>query len=158
MERDPATYRRFGQMIDETIQSYPDGRIGEAEYLKRMQDMLGEVQRGAVEDVPATLASYPHAQLYWSQLRELELRYDAGATGSNGDLLADMAIALEGIIARRKVRDWTRNRDVQNAMRNELEDYLYDLRARKGIDLAPDGMDRVVNTVIELAKQRDRLA
>lgn len=158
LHRDPATYRRFGQMIDEMIQSYRDGRINEVEYLKQMQETLSEVQQGAVEDVPARLASYPAAQPYWSQLRELDLRYGADAADSSGDLLADMAIALEAIIAQRKVRDWTRNSDVQNAMRNELEDYLYDLRASRQIDLAPDVMDRVVNTVIELAKQRDRNA
>ena len=131
LERDPATYRRFGQMIDETIQSYRDGRITEVEYLKRMQEILGDVQQGAVRDVPAKLTSYPAAQPYWSQLRELALPFDAdGAAPTHGDLLADMAIALEAIIAWRKVRDWTRNSDVQNAMRNELEDYLYDVRAR----------------------------
>jgi type I restriction enzyme R subunit len=142
MDRDPATYRRFGQMIDDTIQSYRDGRINEVEYLKRMQETLADVQQGAVRDVPAKLTSYPAAQPYWSQLRELALPFDVDAAASpNGDLLADMAIALERIIAERKVRDWTRNSDVQNAMRNELEDYLYDLRASKNVDLAPTEMD-----------------
>jgi type I restriction enzyme R subunit len=159
MAHDPATYRRFGQMIDDTIQTYRDGRMTEADYLQRMRAMLDDVQRGAVQDVPAKLVSYPQAQPYWSQLRELPFSYSVDdSAGMNGDVLAEMAIALEAIIARRKVRDWTRNGDVQNAMRNDLEDYLYGLQDAGNVAVSSGDMDRILSAVIELAKQRDRSA
>ena len=68
-----------------------------------------------------------------------------------------MAIELQQIVARRKVRDWTRNYDIQNAMRNDIEDYFYNARDAHNLAVSPADMDRILDAIVELAKQRDRI-
>ncbi len=87
-------------------------------------------------DVSDDLRGRPDARAYWSTLRELPVGYNADSTPSlSTELLADVALEFEQIINRRKVRDWTHNVDVQNRMRNDIEDYLYDLRDRAGVTM-----------------------
>ena len=76
---------------------------------------------------------------------------------SDEELAADIAIKLEEIIEQRKVRDWVNNLDVQNQMRLEIEDYLYSLKGRYEIQLTPEDMDQILDSVIEVARQRDSL-
>ena len=73
------------------------------------------------------------------------------------ELMAEMAIKLEEIIERRKVRDWVNNVDVQNQMRMEIEDYLYSIKGRYEVQLTSGDMDLILDAVIEVARQRDQL-
>jgi type I restriction enzyme R subunit len=123
MDQDPATYRRFSDMIDETIAAYRAGRLSEAEYLAAMAETLQQIQTGQVRDIPATLEGRQDARAYFSTLRELPVGYNTGNDdGADSELLAEAALELERIVARRKVRDWTRNYDIQNAMRKDIEE------------------------------------
>jgi type I restriction enzyme R subunit len=62
LEQDPATYRRFGQMIDATIQAYRDGRLSEAEYLTYAGNVAAGANRpqqrcaGHAHRIPASTA------------------------------------------------------------------------------------------------------
>jgi type I restriction enzyme R subunit len=46
-------------------------------------------------------------------------------------IASEMALKIEQIIEKHKIRDWVRNTDVQNQMKNEIEDYLLDEVADK---------------------------
>jgi len=50
--------------------------------------------------------------------------------------------------------DWIHNEDVQNEMKNEIEDYLYDIRKEQCLDLSYDDMDRIMEKCLEIAKNR----
>jgi type I restriction enzyme R subunit len=157
MEHDPATYQRFSHMIDDTIRAYREGRLSEADYLAQASALLAQVQTGAVVDVPDKLHSRPDARAFFSTLRDLPMNYTNDQAPPPPDVVADIALDLDQIITTRKVRDWTRNLDIQNTMRNDLEDYLYAARAAHGLPLTPDDIERMVDTIIELAKQRARI-
>jgi hypothetical protein len=58
---------------------------------------------------------------------------------------------------RRKIRDWVKNTDVQNAMRGDIDDYLYALEDTHGIRLSTDDMDAIINLLVEVARNRDHL-
>jgi hypothetical protein len=73
------------------------------------------------------------------------------------ELMADLAIKLEEIIERRKVRDWTNNLDVQNQMKLEMEDYLVSLKDRYEVPMTYGDIDLILDSVIEVARQRDQL-
>jgi len=154
----PQTYRRFSQLITETIEAYRAGRLSEAEYLKQMQDILGQVQQETTRDIPARLHRYQHAQAYFGVLRSiLEISPGDLTNVISEDVQADMAIEIEAIIERRKIRDWVTNRDIQKAMMNDIEDYLYAIKAQYDLPLTEVEMDLVLEQVLEVAKQRDRL-
>ena len=67
------------------------------------------------------------------------------------DFTADVAIELEGIIERLKIRDWASNPDAQNRMKAAIDDLLYD----SGVPLTHEEMDYLMDKVIEVAKHRD---
>ena len=159
LEQDPVAYRRFSQLIEETIEAYRAGRLDEAEYLRQMQAVLGQVQQGARQGVPAQLGRYRHARAYFGVLQEALGGAFAGALGDEpaDELLAEMAIEIERRIEGRKIRDWPTNRDVHRAMMNDIEDYLYTVQELHPIALAETDLDLVLERVIELARQRDRL-
>ena len=52
----------------------------------------------------------------------------------------DAALRIDEIIQAEKIVNWTTNTDVQNRMKNRIEDYLHDLkqRNRPGPDLRGD--------------------
>jgi type I restriction enzyme R subunit len=70
MERDPALYRRFSQMIQETIDAFWQLRIDEQEYLKRAREILQEVRSGQAQGIPARLGSHRDAPAYYGLLTE----------------------------------------------------------------------------------------
>src|SRR5450755_1836805 len=154
----PVTYRRFSQLINETIEAYKAGRLSEAEYLKQMRDMLKQAQQGSDRSTPARLHHRQHAPAYFGVLQTLlepSLKSLAGVAPD--ELLTDMAIRIEKIIEQRKIRDWTTNRDIHKGMMNDIEDYLYPLQAHHHFSVASVEMDLLLEQLLEVAKQRDRL-
>jgi type I restriction enzyme, R subunit len=138
----PVTYRRFSQLINETIEAYKAGRLSEAEYLKQMRDMLKQAQQGSDRSTPARLHHYQHAPAYFGVLQTLlepSLKSLAGVAPD--ELLTDMAVRIEKIIEQRKIRDWTTNRDIHKGMMNDIEDYLYPLQAHYSFSVASVEMD-----------------
>jgi type I restriction enzyme R subunit len=82
-----------------------------------------------------------------------------GAVNTSGkDVRADAAEAAEtmlNIISRRRVVNWTQRDDVQNEMRNDLDDYLFDvMRDGKGHPLTPDLMDEIIDRILSIARAR----
>ena len=158
MEKDPARYRRFSRMIQETIEAYRAGRLTELEYLQKVQDALHDLQTGHDSLTPAKLGSYKHAPAYYGVLREPFTQYAERCDGVDlEEICTDVAIRLEAIIEDGKVRDWTSNADVQNRIKLLMEDHLYSIKGRYDIPLTGGDMDVILDAVIDVAKHRDAL-
>jgi len=158
MEKDPAFYARFSKLIDETIQAYREGRISEAEYLRRTTEIMQAVQSRKDASTPEKLRRYRDASAYYGVIREPLTQYTVSAPElSMEDLIADVAIRLEQIIEERKIRDWTTNPDVQNQIKFAMEEYLYTIKGRYNIPLTGGDMDVILDSVLEIAKHRDRM-
>ncbi|RLC86219.1 MAG: restriction endonuclease subunit R [Chloroflexi bacterium] len=158
MEKDPAFYRKFSKLIDETIQAYREGRITEAEYLQRVTEAMQAVRTGRDADTPEKLFQYRDAPAFYRAMRDPLAQYEVNAPGTTKDeLLADVAIRLEQIIEQCKIRDWTSNPDVQNEIKFAMEEYLYSIKGRHDIPLTGGDMDVILDSVLEVAKRRDRL-
>jgi type I restriction enzyme R subunit len=155
LDEDPIACRRFSQLLTETIEAYRAGRLSELEYLKRAQAILAQVQQGTDRAIPAKLQRYRDARAYYVVSRQ-ELGIAESSSVSDEDV-ADMAIDIERLIDERKIRDWVRNRDIQKAMMNDIEDYLYS-RTVPESRLSSTVLDRILDQVLEIAKQRDRLS
>ena len=153
----PVVYKRFSQLISETIEAYRAGRLSEAEYLKQMRDILRQTQQGSDSMIPARLHHYQHAQAYFGVLQSiLGSSLDGLIDVIPEELLADMAIEIEKVIEKRKIRDWINNRDIHKSIMNDIEDYLYTIKAQYGLSVTGVEMDLVLEQVLEVAKQRDR--
>ncbi|NVM23590.1 MAG: type I restriction endonuclease subunit R, partial [Desulfobacterales bacterium] len=158
MERDPAFYEKFSRLIDETIKAYREGRISEAEYLQRATEIMQTIRSGKDASMPEKLRRYRDASAYYGVIREPLVQYTVNVPElSMDDLIADVAIRLEQIIEERKIRDWTTNLDVQNQIKLAMEDYLYSIKGRYNIPLTGGDMDVILDSVLEVAKHRDRM-
>jgi type I restriction enzyme, R subunit len=151
MDEDPARYRRFSQMIEETIKAYKAGRLTEIEYYERMQQGLEEMRSGKTADLPPQLNRYRDAPAYFGVIKEPLATYHVDPIQA-----ADIAVRLEAIIEARKVRDWVGNPDVENQIRNDIEDYLYDVKDETAIPLSGADMDEIMDMVIDIARHRNR--
>ncbi len=154
MDEDPAYYQRFSKLVQQAIDEYRAQRISEQEYFERVKQLDDQVQSYTAEDMPAKLQGYESAKAYYHAVREPLAKY--GSEGAMADLAADVGIRIEDIIEKHKVRDWTNNSDIQNEMKDEIDDYLYDLKQGSGINLLAEDKDQVLDSVIELAIKWER--
>ena len=69
-------------------------------------------------------------------------------------IATETAIEIDRIIRETRVVDWTSKPDVQNEMRNQIDDCLYELKKRRGIDLSFDDMDFIIENSINIARAK----
>jgi type I restriction enzyme R subunit len=55
-----------------------------------------------------------------------------------------------------KIVNWETNTDVQNQMRNLLEDYLFELKGKHGVTLAFEDIDAIMEQCLDIARVRYR--
>lgn len=156
MEQDPAFYKKFSDLIEETIEAYKQERIEEAEYYKQVKGLYSTFTDGRETLLPTNLRHRKHAAAYYGIIGE-SLKPHA-STGLDADVLAaDVALQVEEIIEQMKIRDWVYNSDVQNRMRNALDDCLIEFKEHHQLPLTWDEIDAIVEQIVHTAKQRNNL-
>jgi type I restriction enzyme R subunit len=153
MEEDPYFYRRFSKILEEAIEAYREQRISDAEYLSRVTEIMNSVVNRVGDDLPSVLKNQDVAKAFYGVVNEVLTRLSLSGNESK-EIAARAALQIDEIIRRNKVVDWIANLDAQNAMRNEIDDYLYELREESGIELSLDDMDLIVENSIDIAKAR----
>lgn len=148
MAEDPALYASFSEMLKQTIDAYRAKRMGEKEYLSKVTDLAeqtaGKPRRA---EAPAPIRDDPAAQAFFGAMREMPALKDA-PEGTAALVARDLAdIIRERLI----VRFWA-NDDEQKALRNALDDYLFDVAPDHGLEVSHDAIDVLVDTVLRIAK------
>ncbi len=149
MDEDPAFYRKFSEMVEDTIEAYRQGRMSELEYLEQIESQLEQFRTGKDNSLPEQLAQMKDAGAYYGLL-VLQLGVDGVASP-----MADLAIAFETTINQFKGRDWAHNLDTVNRLKNALEDHLYDFKRTYDMNISGVVMDAIIDGVVETAKKRD---
>ncbi len=162
MDEDPAFYRKFSEMLKDTIREYEERRINEAEYLRRAKEIMESVLSRTDSDIPAALADRDIARAYYGLFIEsVEAKIPDLATRRTVSVATALAIdeltnatILDGDQA--KV-DWHRNKDLLGKLTIDIGDYLIDeVRDRHGVPLTFGEMDALAEKCIEVAKIRFR--
>jgi type I restriction enzyme R subunit len=159
MDLDPAFYKRFSKMIEETIEAWKEGRISDLQYLETVENAMNSVRSREDNATPPELRRAKHAAAYFGLICETANNY---YTEAERDRLmgaaSEVALRIEQIIEKHKIRDWVRNRDVHNQMKIEIEDYLFDeIQAKQGVQINTVMLDEILDNLIELARRRDAL-
>ena len=158
MEKDPAFYEKFSRLIEDTIKAYREGRLNEAEYLKKAEEILHKVQTGHDTDTPQKLHRYRDAPAYYGIIRDPMSQYTVNDPDVEmNDLMADVAIRLEEIVEDHKIRDWTTNPDVESDIKRAMDEYLYSIKGRYDVPLSRGDIEVILDGVVDTAKQRDRM-
>jgi len=147
-------YKRLSEMIDEAIAEHRAKRLSDIEYLERIRKTLAELRGKSSSDLPEILSYRDEAKAFYGVIKEPLSGYNI--SGLTPELFAaETALKLEDIISEHKIRDWTKNQDVNNVILNELEDYLFSLKGRYELAMDLDLIESLTNQVLAIAKRRD---
>ncbi len=153
MDDDPVFYRRFSKILQEAIEAYRARRISEAEYLKKATDVMEAVLTRTGDNLPAAVRNHEVAKAFYGVVNEIFSRQTPGDSAM-ADVAADIAVKIDEVVARNAIVDWRSNMDVQNKIRNEIDDLLYAVKAGRQVALSPDDMDAIVERSLDIAKVR----
>lgn len=159
MDSDPAFYKKFSQLLKETIAAYEQGRIDEIEYLQRVMKYKDDVLAHTDNELPDELQHNNAAKAYYGLALETYRRAFGDAPVDLKQLALDTAWAFDGIINRTLIIDgqvlvdWQQKSDIIGRMKIRLEDYLIDEVKRKyGLAFSFDDMDVIIDGCVEVAK------
>lgn len=154
MDEDPTFYRKFSELLEETIRDYRSKRISERDYLQNVVDLASKVARkDRGRDVPDAIKGNDDGQAFFGIL-ETALASNDGKP-IEPDEIATIALTIINIIQANHIVDVWSNDIAQNKMRNAIDDYFFDvLRDERGIDLPVEVMDELELKIMGLARAR----
>lgn len=160
MDEDPAFYKKFSQMLRETIADYEAKRISEAQYLSRVQDIMSNVLAHTDNDIPEQLKDRDVAKAFYGltvealseKIQDNVVRKEvATQTALQIDDLIQDAVLDNG----KPIIDWQYKTNITGKLLIEIGDYLIDeVRDKYNVDLAFKDMDKIAEDCIEVAKIR----
>ena len=154
MDQDPTFYQNFSMLLENTIRDYRQKRLSEREYLGRVIELAEKIaKKERVTSVPKVLEGNQDGQAFFGLL-ENQLKNKDGEI-IDGQPLAEIALAIIGIIQGHHIVDVWSNEMAQNAMRNAIDDYVFDvLRDENGIQIPMETLDELEQKLMSLAKAR----
>ncbi|GBE37829.1 type-1 restriction enzyme R protein [bacterium BMS3Bbin08] len=153
MLEDPAFYKKFSELLKEVIKAFHEERIKDAEYLRRAEEIMEAVASRTGDNIPESLKNNAIAKAYFGSIREvLESHKDDGANIVSA--ATEASLEIDNIIRENRIVNWTTNTDVQNQMRNKIEDYIFELQSKYGFELTFDEIDSILDQCLDIAKVR----
>ena len=150
MDEDPALYQKFSKLIQEAIEEFKAGRLFAGVYMERVSEIRDQVVSQKRDDVPDSIKDDREASAYYGVIHLL--LKDSAVEESNTEALAtSIATKIKDILDTNSKVDFWRDQSVQQAVRNSIDDVLYD-------DL-PDGslttsqMDEIIEKTMQIARR-----
>lgn len=154
MDEDPAFYRQFSEMLEETIHAYRERRLSEREYLNGVIDLASKVARKErVRQVPEMIRCDDDAQALYGLL-DGQLARQGGIMIAS-DETATIAMAVNDIIRSHLIVGIWSNEVAQNKLRNAIDDYFFDaLRDSMQIEIPLGRLDDLEQRIMDMARAR----
>lgn len=160
MDEDPAFYKKFSQMLKETIADYEAKRISEAQYLSRVQDIMNNVLAHTDGDIPEQLKDRDVAKAFYGLTVEA-LSEKIQDNAVRKEVSTQTALQIDDLIQElvldkgKPVIDWQFKTNITGKLLIEIGDYLIDeVRDKYNLDLSFKDMDKIADDCIEVAKIR----
>lgn len=160
MDEDPAFYKKFSQMLSDTITEYEEKRINEAQYLSKVQEIMESVLSRTDNDIPEALKQKEVAKAFYGLTFE-SLTEKVQDTEIRKSISVSTAIQIDELIRgavlenEYPIIDWQQKTNITGKLLIEIGDYLIDeVRDKYNITLSFGEMDQIANNCIEVAKLR----
>jgi len=160
MDEDPAFYKKFSQMLKETIDDYEARRINEAEYLSRVQDIMNKVLSRADDDLPVHLQGQDIARAFYGLANEAFAQKIENAAALR-EVSAASALKIDEIIKKvvfindKPIINWQNKHDITGRVIIQVGDYLIDeIRDKMNVDITIPELDKLAKDCLEVAKLR----
>ena len=157
MDSDPAFYKKFSQLIKETIELYEQGRLTDNEYLEKMMQYKEDVLNHTDSELPSELEHNNAAKAYFGIALEnykrlfpdMPVKEMALATAHAFDEIIRRTVIVDGSV----LVDWQSKSDTIGRMKIELEDELIDNIKRKyEVSFPFSEMDVIIDGCVDVAK------
>ena len=160
MDEDPAFYKKFSQMLSETIAEYEEKRINEAQYLSKVQEIMENVLAHTDSDIPESLQQREVAKAFYGltiealidKVQDSVVRREVAVQSALhiDDLIRESVLDTE-----KPIIDWQQKSNITGKLLIEIGDYLIDeVRDKYNVSLTFGEMDQIANNCIEVAKLR----
>lgn len=160
MDEDPAFYKKFSQMLKETIADYEAKRISEAQYLSRVQDIMNNVLAHNDNDIPEQLKDRDVAKAFYGLTAEV-LTEKIQDDVIRKEVSIQTALQVDDLIQEsvldngKPIIDWQFKTNITGKLLIDIGDYLIDeVRDKYNVNLSFKEMDKIADDCIEVAKIR----
>lgn len=154
MDEDPAFYKRFSQLIKETIDDYLQQRINDAQYLNKMEDIMAAVLNRTDAELPTSLKEKDVARAFYGiSLEEFESKIDNRTQLET--ISETLALKSDDIIQGLIKVDWAKSIDIPKKMIFLIGDFIIDeIRDRHDLKLSFEEIDKIAERMVDVAKIR----
>jgi len=154
-EEDPTSYKRFSELIRQAIEDFRAKRISDLEYLNRVRYIRDQMVRRDTADLPEPVRDDPLASAFYGCVHETLQSLDGGKPPGIEAVSADAARNIVDIVNSHRRVDWTSSADVENAIKNDIDDYMFDvIRSEHGVPISPEAIDTLVDQLLMVARRQ----
>jgi type I restriction enzyme, R subunit len=168
MEEDPVFFTKFAQLVQQAIDDYRASRIGELEYLNRVEEFLATLRQGHETNLPTELDGPEHAEaraffgvfgeaLDTTAVRPPRLEDASDRSGSSlRQLASQLALDVEYRAAPYKIRDWVHSPDAVKDIENAVDDCLFEARTKHGVAWTTPEINRLLERIMSILTKQAR--
>lgn len=151
-EQDPAFYKKFSDMLQETIDEYKQRRISEAEYLLRVEKIMNDVLAHNDDSFPDSIAKNSFAKaIYWISTEFLN-KHDV-CVDDISTLSLEISKKIDEIFHRYKIVNRKQNKDSIDDMKLDMFDFIYDdIKKPNSLEATMTDIDLFVEKCLWIAK------
>lgn len=157
--KNPAYYKKFSEMLEDTFNKYREKRISEKEYLEAMYKYAEDFEEKDIIGYPEEIKHNYHAQAYYGSMydtltEEFESYEATNTEESLKETIAKASVDIESVVKENVKVDWHHNDDVKNSLTQAIEDLLYDYKEEYKLDWDWDMIDKLNHQIQEITRQR----
>ena len=160
MDEDPAFYKKFSELLKETIREYELHRLSEAMYLNRVTEIMNSVVTHTDSDIPESLKNKESAKAFYgvimesfnTLIKDTTLRQ---AISSQAGLIIDELIRKAVLDESKPIVDWQYKSNITGKLHIDIGDYLIDeVRNKHHLEISFEETDEIAARCIDIAKIR----
>lgn len=153
MEEDPAFYLKFSKMLEAVIEEFRQKRISDADYLASVKEIMNSVINRTGDDVPGELVDKDVAKAFYGVINNIIEKYFTDKLRLK-TISTEMALEIDKAVNENKVVDWQQKNDIQNIIRQNIDDLIFDLSTKHSLKLDISDVDEIIEQCLNIAKIR----
>lgn len=150
-EQDPIFYKKFSDQVKALIETLKTAKKEDLNaLLEETKQLQTEVENYEDNDIPASIREIKALHPFYRLARQ-----DLNENASQEQIL-QIVQHIGAVIQKEKIVDWKTSIEVKRAVRDQLEDFLFDVvKKEMGIPLSIEFIENFINNIWNLATKND---